>query len=183
MRTLKRMKQAGFTMIEVLITIAILLLGLLGLAGLQMQISVAELEAFQRAQALVLVQDMVDRMAANKAELRANPGSYVASDIGASGVADDCTGYSAGYKLDLCEFNNILVGAAEKDTSSSTNVGAMIGARACITNPATDIWVVTIAWQGLMPTAKPEEACGSGAYGNDALRRTVSLVLRRAVLF
>ena len=181
MRTMKRMKQAGFTMIEVLITIAILLIGLLGLAGLQAQISVAELEAFQRAQALVIVQDMVDRMAAHKADLAVNPANYVAADIGASGVVDDCTGYT-GYKLDLCELNNILVGAAERDTSSSTNVGAMIGARACITNPATDTWVVTIAWQGLMATAKPEEACGAGAYGNDALRRTVSLVLRRATL-
>ena len=180
MRTLKRMKQAGFTMIEVLITIAILLLGLLGLAGLQAQISIAELEALQRAQALVIVQDMVDRMAANKAELRVSPGSYVANDIGVGGLTD-CTGMT-GYKLDLCEFNNILFGAAEKDLSSGTQVGAMIGARGCITNPATDVWVVTVAWQGMMPTAKPEEACGAGSYGNDALRRTVSLVLRRATL-
>ena len=108
-------RQSGFTMIEVLITIAILLLGLMGLAGLQAQIAIAELEAFQRAQALVIVQDMVDRMAANKADLRANPGNYVASDIGASGTEIDCSGYTSGFKLDLCEFNNILVGAAERD--------------------------------------------------------------------
>ena len=174
--------QSGFTMIEVLITIAILLLGLLGLAGLQAQIAVAELEAFQRAQALVIVQDMVDRMSANKADLRANPANYVLDDIGASATVDDCSGMG-GYRLDLCEFNNVLVGAAERDPGAGTNVGAMIGARGCITNPSADTWVVTVAWQGMAPTAKPEEACGAGAYGaNDAFRRTVSLVVRRATL-
>lgn len=176
-------RQSGFSMIEVLITIAILLIGLMGLAGLQAQISIAEFEAFQRAQALVIVQEMVDRMAANKAELRANPNSYVANDIGASGTVDDCSSYAgSAFKTDLCEFNNVLVGAAERDLSAGTNVGAMLGARGCITNPAPDVWVVTVAWQGMAPTVAPEEACGAGQYGNDKLRRTVSLIVRRAIL-
>jgi type IV pilus assembly protein PilV len=58
----------------------------------------------------------------------------------------------------------------------------MLGARGCITNPAPDVWVVTVAWQGMAPTVAPEEACGAGQYGNDKLRRTVSLIVRRAIL-
>jgi type IV pilus assembly protein PilV len=53
-------------MMEVLVSIVIVVIGLLGLAGLQSRASVSEMEAFQRAQALVLLQDMVDRINANR---------------------------------------------------------------------------------------------------------------------
>ena len=58
--------QHGLTMLEVLITIIIVSLGLLGLAGLQARVQVAELEAYQRTQAIVLLQEMVDRINANR---------------------------------------------------------------------------------------------------------------------
>ena len=160
--------QHGFSMIEVLVTIAILMVGLLGLAGLQTRVSTAEFEAYQRAQAIVLLQDITDRMVANKKNLAA----YVANDIGASGAVQDCTG-KTGAPYDLCQFGNELAGATEK--SGSTNMGAMIGARACITTtPTPGYYVATVAWQGLVPTAAPVEACGKGAYGTDTLRRAVS---------
>ena len=59
-------RQGGTTMMEVLVSIVIVVIGLLGLAGLQSRASVSEMEAFQRAQALVLLQDMVDRINANR---------------------------------------------------------------------------------------------------------------------
>jgi len=94
-----RNAQTGFSMIEILITIAILMVGLLGLAGLQTNVATAEFEAYQRAQALVLVQEMADRMTANKR----NAANYVVNDIGASGTITDCNGMTD-YKRDLCEF-------------------------------------------------------------------------------
>src|SRR5205809_2198626 len=57
--------QYGATMIEVLITIVILAFGLLGLVGLQAQVQLADVESYQRAQAVVLLSDMVDRINAN----------------------------------------------------------------------------------------------------------------------
>lgn len=164
-------EQRGFSMIEVLITIAILMVGLLGLAGLQTRVSTAEFEAYQRAQALVIIQDIQDRMSANKRNLAL----YVQNDIGATGAVVDCTG-KTGADLDLCQVNNELVGAAE--SSGGTKLGAMIGARACITNPAPNSYFVTVAWQGITPTVAPIAACGSGLYGNDNLRRTVSMPVR-----
>jgi type IV pilus assembly protein PilV len=172
-----RATQSGFSMIEVLITIAILMVGLLGLAGLQTQVAAAEFEAYQRAQALVLVQEMADRITANKR----NAANYVMNDLAVAGVEDDCTGLTD-YKRDLCEFNNMLVGAAEKKTAGGASVGAMIGARACITNPEPNVYIVTIAWQGIRNTAKPVEACGAGGYGDDTKRRTVSYPVRVATL-
>jgi type IV pilus assembly protein PilV len=171
-----RNDQSGFSMIEVLITIAILVVGLLGLAGLQANVAKAEFEAYQRAQALVLVQEIADRITANKV----NAASYVVNDIGASGTVQDCTNLTD-YKRDLCDINNMVVGASEKQ-GGATNVGGMLGGRACITSPALNIYVVTVAWQGLRQTKAPNEACGQGAYGDDKLRRTVSYPVRRATL-
>src|SRR5687768_16594142 len=58
--------QQGVALIEVLITLVILLFGLLGLAGVSSRANVAELEAYQRIKALQLVQDMADRLNANR---------------------------------------------------------------------------------------------------------------------
>ena len=171
-----RTTQSGFSMIEILITIAILVVGLLGLAGLQTNVAAAEFEAYQRAQALVLVQEMADRITANKR----NAASYVMDDIGASGTETDCTGYTD-FKRDICEFGNALVGASEK-SSGGTAVGAMVGARACVTNPAPNLYVITVAWQGFRVGAEPIEKCGSGAYGDEKKRRTVSFPVRVATL-
>src|SRR5688572_335142 len=59
-------RQAGASLIEVLVALAILMVGLLGLVGLMVQSQRAQLESYQRVQALLLVQDMAGRVAANK---------------------------------------------------------------------------------------------------------------------
>ena len=171
-----RRAESGFSMIEVLITIAILMVGLLGLASLQANVAKAELEAYQRAQALVLVQELSDRILANKR----NAASYVKDDIGADGKEVDCTGM-AGADRDLCEFGNALVGASEKSGGGAA-MGAMIGARACVTSPSPNFYMITIAWQGVRRTAIPAELCGQNQYGDDHLRRTVSFPVRVATL-
>jgi type IV pilus assembly protein PilV len=169
--------QSGFSMIEVLVTIAILVVGLLGLAAMQTLSTLAELESYQRSQAIVLVRDMADRMTANKGEIT----NYVAINVGVT--QQDCAIYALtpDYKLDLCEWNNQLNGAAEV-SGGGKNVGAMIGARGCIERLDGTTFLVTIAWQGLSRAGIPKETCGAGAYGDDANRRTVSTVVRIALL-
>jgi len=164
-------------MIEVLITIAILVVGLLGLAGLQANVSMVEFEAYQRGQALVLVQEIADRINANKK----NAASYVVNDIGATGIVQSCAGL-VGVPLDLCEINNEVVGSSEKKTTGGAAVGGMLNARACVTSPTVNVYTVTIVWQGLRKTKAPTEACGAGQYGDDTLRRTVSFPVRVATL-
>jgi type IV pilus assembly protein PilV len=168
---------SGFSMIEVLITIAILVVGLLGLAGLQANVAKAEFEAYQRAQAIVLVQEIADRVSANKRDAA----SYVANDIGASGAVQDCSGMT-GYKLDLCEINNMVAGVSEKKAAGGANIGGMLNARVCVTSPKINIYIVTVVWQGLRKTKAPTEACGLNAYGDETLRRTVSFPVRVATL-
>ena len=83
---------AGFTLIEILVALVILLVGLLGLVGLQAKGQQAEMESYQRTQALVLLQDLADRMNANRAGTRAM--GYLAAPnapVGGPGALADCT--------------------------------------------------------------------------------------------
>jgi len=169
-------RQGGFSLIEVLVTIAILMIGLLGLAALQTNATIAEMEAYQRSQALVLVQDMADRIAANKL----NAALYVQNNVGLTTPVACPT--SPQVAVDLCEWNNKLQGAAEV-TAGGTKVGAMLGARGCITQPTPNVYMVTVAWQGMARSgaSTPGATCGSAAYGA-GLRRTVSVMVRVGLL-
>lgn len=175
-------RQRGFSMIEVLVTILIVSFGLMGLAALQTRFLSAEMESYQRSQALLLVQDMAARMSANRAQTFIATSPYAIGTSSPLGTGDspaaDCTALSTIADLDKCEWSKSLQGAAETVTASSAKVGAMIGARGCIEQVSTDPYVyrISVAWQGVGATAAPSLACGSGLYGgNDAFRRVVSL--------
>lgn len=59
-------RHRGFTLIEVLVTVLILAIGLLGLAGLQSTALKNNHSAYLRSQATVLAYDIADRMRANR---------------------------------------------------------------------------------------------------------------------
>lgn len=177
----KTRRQAGFSLIEVLVTIVLLAFGLLGLAGFQLRIQTAEMEAYQRAQAVVLMADMVERINAN----RANAVAYVTASPLGTGDAQpaSCAGVAAGTAArDQCEWSNALKGSSE--LSGTASVGAMINSLGCITqvqapNAAAGVctpgnYRIDVAWQGLNATRAPSVACGQGSYGTDTLRRVVS---------
>ncbi len=181
MLTRPPLRERGTSLIEVLVTLLILSFALLGLAGLQAKTSLGEVESYQRAQAMLVMQDMVDRIRANAAQASAYIGN------GTIGTGDqqptDCTGIAPGPNRDVCEWSNELKGASEQ--TATAMVGTMTGARGCITqvaapNPTVGIctagvYSVSVAWQGTTPTAVSGLACGAGAYGaNDALRRAVN---------
>ncbi|MCM2680607.1 type IV pilus modification protein PilV [Echinimonas agarilytica] len=58
--------QKGFTLIEVLITMFILVVGLLGLAAMQLTVTQANQDSYVRSQAMVIVQSMADRIRLNQ---------------------------------------------------------------------------------------------------------------------
>jgi type IV pilus assembly protein PilV len=179
-------RQNGFLMIEVLITMFVLLIGLLGVVGLQARAQQAENDAYQRSQALMILRDMVDRLNAN----RVNAASYVTGTSGTSvmgtGTGKDCSTPANTVDIDLCAWSASLVGAAESiggacNVSTGQNcAGTIIAARGCITSPATDVYLIQVVWQGLSPTDKPPAsvACGSGSYGAEEQRRAVTSVVQ-----
>ena len=169
---LRAAAERGVTMIEVLITIVILTFGLLGVVGFQARMHLAQAESYHRAHAVLLMQDIVDRVNAN----RSNALTYVTgAPLGTGNPVQNCTGLT-GAALDLCEWNNALLGAAES-TAGGQNAGAMIGARGCITNLVPTMpreFVVSVIWQGLVPTVAPASTtCGQGQYGNEQMRRAL----------
>lgn len=172
--------EAGTSLIEVLITMVILAFGLLGLAGMQSKLHLTTVESYQRAQAIVLLNDLSERINAN----RALADSYVTANLGTGdGEPEDCSGVAAGPSRDKCEVSNALKGAAEK--KADVNAGAMTNARGCVervqpVNTVTctpGIYKVTVAWQGLHKTKEPEDSCGSGMYGGDGYRRAISVTV------
>ena len=187
---MSRRQQAGFTLLEVLITLIILAVGMLGLANLQSKIHVTEIESYQRAQAVLLMQDMVDRINSNRSDDAI--AGYVNANVLGTDTAEACDDATldaitpAAKRMaarDRCQWSDALLGASE--TRGGGNVGAMIGARGCIEqvqapNDAVGvctpgIYRVTVAWQGLHSTRAPALDCGAGEYGSDdALRRAIA---------
>lgn len=69
-------RESGFGLIEVLVSVLILAIGLLGLAGLQTQSLRFNNESFFRTQATLLAMDLADRMRANREIISTTPGAY-----------------------------------------------------------------------------------------------------------
>lgn len=192
--------QRGFSLLEILVTMLILTIGLLGLAGLQVFAQRSGQEAYQRAQAMVILGDITDRMNTNRAAATCyaitTPSSgtpYLGTNAGGNHYntgSYSCPALATNPNAvaragqDLTAIDGTLLGAAE--TAGGATAGAMIGARACIGfDSATQTYTVAVAWQGMSSTFSPSSwsttttpatarNCAVGLYGtDDTLRRVV----------
>lgn len=181
--------ERGASLIEVLVTILIVSFGLLGLAGLQSRMQLAEMESYQRAQALILMNDMASRIAVNRG-MAADYADYVTA-VGPLGAGMTCpTNPVTRPEIDSAVWCNALQGAAEV-TAANNDVGAVVGGRGCVESLPNDEYMVTVAWQGLTPIAAPAAsvACGQGLYDDaasnctaDRCRRVVTTIIRIGTL-
>lgn len=180
----------GTTLIEVLVTIVIMAVGLLGLAGLQMRLQMSEIESYQRAHALMLLNDIASRIEANS---RNAPSYTTTSPLGAGMNCPTTNNTSSRAQIDLAEWCRTLQGAGETiGTATATiNVGAMIGGRGCIEDLTGGDYLVTIAWQGMTPLSGPPVSvgCGLNLYNtagsncvDDRCRRAITTILRLGAL-
>ncbi len=138
-------KQKGMSLIEILVSMTIVAVGLLGMAGLQMNGLRNNQSAYLRSQASILAADMADRMRLNRA--RALAGAYsgfstdnfTGSDPGCSTSSGGCTETQL-VTLDMVEWTNAIEGAA--------NLNLLPNGTGTITqDPATGIFTITISWQ------------------------------------
>jgi type IV pilus assembly protein PilV len=181
-------------MLESLFSMAVLMVGMLGICGLQAKTQTSHFEAYQRAQALLLLDDVVNRINVNRsaADCYAYTGVAGTPYLGAAGP-DHRGDYSCAAltgtvqtraisETGMGEWDLLLQGAAELDGGLAPR-GAMIDARGCISfDPATNLYTVAVAWQGMMPTMAPANPCASGLYGADTKRRVVTTSFRIARL-
>jgi type IV pilus assembly protein PilV len=196
----------GFSMLEILVTIMIMLVGLLGLAGLETRAHTAELESYQRVQAIILADKMVEATRSNRrtascfAITNAATGKrYVGADGADHNGPISCAASIAAENVladsTLAEWDAALLGAAEQ--KGGAQIGAMLGGRGCISydatteliDPATGavisgtgLYTVAVAWQGLIDTVAPAINCANGLYGTEQKRRVVSMAFRMANL-
>lgn len=167
----------GFTLLEVLIALVVLAFGMLALARTIGRSSQEEMEAYQRTQAMTVAGELVDRIRNNPKQAIQYVGDYVPS-----GPVEDCTALPATDFVgrDQCEFRNRLRGADIFDAEAA--IGAPIAARACVVSVAPNIYVIAVAWQGMLATAPADSPCGTGAFDNEENRRVYSTVIQVATL-
>ncbi len=142
-------KNAGFTLIEVLIAMVVLAVGLLGLAGLQATSLRNNQSAYNRSQATQLSYDLADRMRAN-ADIAGLATYTTISPIAATAKANCLT--TTGCipaemaENDLFEWNRNLVATTALPLGLPLGVGTI--AKAYTTSPSTGVYVytITITW-------------------------------------
>lgn len=140
--------QSGFTLIEVLVSMLILSIGLIGVAALQGVSLKNTQSAFMRTQASALAYDLADRMRANLASADSN-----LYDPGTAAIVTGCRSTTGCTPLDLAkndlaEWNAALatylpMGQGFVCVDSTPNDGASAASPACDgngTQHAVKIW-------------------------------------------
>lgn len=194
MTKLHMKKQNGLSMIEVLVTITILSIGLLGTAALQIQSKRANLGSVERTLASMLINDMFERM-------RANPGSFneyltrlePGDEVGKGSISKPSPACTAVEPCDLTElatwdvwdWEQSLIGASE--VSGSANTGGLVLPLACMTGPpggGPGLYRLVINWRGHseFTDGSLPDLCGvsgldryAGDQGDDTLRRVIDV--------
>jgi type IV pilus assembly protein PilV len=174
----------GVTMIEILVAVVITVFGLFAMLGLNLRSFQTESESYQRSQALVLVEDMAQRIRANRSGI-ANYATPAASAAGAGTTLETC-GAGVSAANDICEWGNLLRGAAET-AAGGRNIGAMADAQGCIavTAPAggasgpTSASVVVV-WRGTVASSTIATApCVPAGFSvGDGFMRFTSTIVR-----
>jgi type IV pilus assembly protein PilV len=119
--------QRGFTLIEVLVTVVVLAVGLLGLAGLQATTMRFNHSAYMRSQATNLAYDIADRMRVNRKQ--ASDGAY---DLEMPDTPQACTTPVLSGTLanqDIQEWRNALACTLPSGTGSITRSGGVLTVR------------------------------------------------------
>ncbi len=181
--------QKGFSLIELLVTVVIFSIGLLGAAGLQIVSKRATFAAMQRTTATQVASGLLEDMRANGPALA----TYVATaQIGQKSIigvsSQDCTNTTktcttAEISLrDLNSWETLMDGDMEVSKDGGS-VGGLISPAACIAGPvdgSAGIYVVSVAWRGTVAIADPGIIdCGanSGQYGDaNEFRRVIQIL-------
>lgn len=149
---MKKQRQ-GFTLIEVLVALVILVVGLIGIFNLHVVAKRSSFESFQQTQAALLASDMINRMKLNPTQLAAYSGTYdsvptpsePACDL-ADSASPQCTPAQS-LAWDRYQWQLLMDGGYE--VQGENTVGGLDSAIACIqANNNGDILVV-MTWRGI----------------------------------
>lgn len=102
--THSRRNHSGFTLVEVLVTVVVVSIGLLGLAGLQISGLRANMSSEARSKATLLASDIIERMRANPVGVTDNDYANITTAGAGCGTAPSpfCSNNGAGATVASC---------------------------------------------------------------------------------
>lgn len=183
-----RPSSRGFTLIEVLVTVFVIAVGLLAMAGLQIMAKKSAFDAAQRTVAGHAAQDILTRMRANPqmAAQYVTANAVALSAPGADCLLTDCTPAELAA-WDLFRWGQHLAAGGETDDLGEAS-GGLVNPTACVIAGTTPgHFRIAVAWRGITPLAAPADEndptdpanvdCGRDAYldaaGVDDFRRVM----------
>lgn len=185
--------QIGFSLLEILISVLVFSIGVLGIAALQLKAKQSGYEAVQRTLATSLATELLERMRLNSSGtslinyVTAN-GTQTFNSSTPPAAAPNCSAGCTSTQiaaLDLRNFWDALNGASE--TRNGNQTGGLVNPTTCISGPADGspgTYTVTIAWRGQADLAWSNQGvnastCGQGSYdgpsGTNGYRRILSI--------
>lgn len=182
-----RIRQRGFSLIELLVTIVIFSIGLLAVAGLQTVSKSANFESLQRTTAAQVAYGLLEDMRTNGDGIAV----YLASaDLGGNVIpaepVPNCAGMAAACNAtqkaahDLWFWESVLDG--ELETGVEGAAGGLVEPTICIDGPGgggAGIYTVTVVWRGgvsMIDSGLITCGDGTGKYGaGNAFRRVVQV--------
>lgn len=187
-------RNQGFGLIEILITVFVVAVGLLAAASLQLNTKRANYDSVQRTTASALAQDIIERMRANPEQRDAY---LVDGTSGISAPSPNCLQASCTPAqmavFDLWQWSQALSGASEQQGAEAT--GGLVSPHGCISAGANcGSYTVAIAWRGVTPLPEPDgstsaddpslNSCGtaSGLYDDPADASTDARMRRVLVI-
>ncbi|UJF23088.1 type IV pilus modification protein PilV [Shewanella sp. OMA3-2] len=181
-----QVKVKGFSLIEVMVSLVILVIGLIGIFNLHIVAKQGSFESFQQTQASYYANDIVNRMRMNPSELNNYEGTYnggtsaptKACDVGIGGNTI-CTNIETRL-WDIYQWERSFQGENEK--SSGANVGGLDSTTACININDRDVTVV-MTWRGIRASTDglSEGSTFAKSCGTSSNRRR-ALVINTAIL-
>jgi type IV pilus assembly protein PilV len=161
-----RRRQAGVTLVEIMVAVVLLAIGLLGLAGLQLRGMQVNQGSAMRTQAAIMAEDLADRMRADVQA--ANPGNPNAGFYGAFTPANQATAAPQAMQDWLANFGNALpagVAAATVPCGGNVLPCVQVSLPGGTANPPVPVridiyWNDQRAAKGADPNAAPTTSVG-----------------------
>lgn len=132
----KALKEAGFTLVEVLVAVLVLSIGILGMIALESKVMRDNQSAYYRSQATILIYDMIDTMRANR--------SVDYASIIPSSAASDCVTYSDDLPAGNCSNKTEVAKKHYSDWKNQASLILPLGDGAI--SLSSSVYTVTVTW-------------------------------------
>ena len=179
-------RRNGFSLIEVMVSLVILVIGLIGIFNLHLVAKKGSFESFQQTQASYYANDIVNRMRLNSSQLDDYAGTYTGTSVAAGKVCDVSVGGNAlctkieMENWDLYQWERSFYG--ENEQSGGKNLGGLDSPVACIDIDGATVTVV-MTWKGIRSSSDGASTHSDfvKSCGTSSDRRRV-LVLNTAII-